>query len=422
MKIYARLFLLYGILFIIPITLSRGDQNVANSNFDWTRFRGPNGQGIGFANSLPVSWTERDYNWKIKLPGKGHSSPVVWKNRIFLTSSDKTLDRGYIVAFNLRDSALIWQREFKIMPYDINKDNDFASPTPTVDADHVYTIWYSQEITILMALDHQGKEIWRAKFDGIYSRHGAASSPIVYGDLVVFTREQEGESPFASTWVAVDRNSGKVIWELNRETTYRMSVSTPCLYNSNNQTPHLLFASRAHGFTILEMMTGKILWESGPVFNHRVIASPIISKGMLIGSCKRKLVAFKLDHRNSTFKGQVAYELPTKLTPYVPTPIVNDDLLFVCIDNGYVACINLFNGEVLWREKPAGAFYSSPVLVNGRLYCVTKKGEVVVLRAAEKYDLLAINQLGEDSYATPAVAGGKIYFRTFSHLLSIGTN
>jgi outer membrane protein assembly factor BamB len=143
---------------------------------------------------------------------------------------------------------------------------------------------------------------------------------------------------------------------------------------------------------------------------------------MLIGTCKKKTVIYNLDHLNNSFKGDLAYELPSKLTSYVPTPIVYEGLLFVCVDKGNVVCINLSDGEVLWNEKPAGAFYSSPVLVDGRLYCTTKRGEVVVLRAAEKYELLAINQLGEKTYATPAVAGGQMYFRTFSHLISIGRN
>jgi outer membrane protein assembly factor BamB len=422
MRIYACFFLLCSFLLLLPITLSKGDHKIDTSNSNWTRFRGPNGTGIAFANSLPVSWTEKDYNWKIKLPGKGHSSPVVWKSSIFVTSADESLNRGYILAFNVQDGAMIWQKDFNIKSYDINEDNSLATSTPTVDADRIYTIWYSQQKTFLMASDHQGKEIWRANFDGTYSRHGAASSPVVYGDLVVISREQEGESPFASSWVAVDRNSGKVIWELEREKTYRFSVSTPCLFNSDDQTPQLLFASRAHGFTIVDMISGKILWESGPVFNHRVVASPIVSQGMLIGTCKKKLVAFNLDHHDNIFTGKLSYELPARMTSYVPTPIVNEGLLFVCIDNGNVACINLLSGEVLWREKPAGAFYSSPVMVNGILYCITKKGEVVVLKATEKYELLAINQLGEESYATPAVAGGRMYLRTFSHLISIGTN
>jgi outer membrane protein assembly factor BamB len=422
MSKYVRLFFHFGILLLIPITLSGGDKSNDNANSNWTRFRGPNGSGISTSKSLPVSWTENDYNWKINLPGKGHSSPVVWKNKIFVTSADESLNRGYVLAFNTQDGALIWQNEFEIMSYDINKDNSFASPTPAVDADNIYTIWYSPQTTILMAFDHQGKEIWQTKFDGTYSRHGAASSPIVYGDVVVFSREQEGESPFTSSWVAVDRNSGKVIWELDREKTYRFSVSTPCLYNTDEKTPQLLLAGRAHGFTIVDMIAGKILWESGPVFNHRVVASPLVSQGMLIGTCKKKVVVFNLDHQDNTFKGQLAYELPSKLTSYVPTPIVSEGLLFVCVDKGNVACINLSDGEVLWNEKPAGAFYSSPVLVEGRLYCTTKRGEVVVLKAQQNYELLAINQLGEKSYATPAVASGRMYFRTFSHLISIGIN
>jgi outer membrane protein assembly factor BamB len=170
------------------------------------------------------------------------------------------------------------------------------------------------------------------------------------------------------------------------------------------------------------MLEGNVLWESGPVFNHRVVASPLVSQGMLIGTCKKKIVAYNLDYKDNAFIGQLAYELPSKLTSYVPTPIVYEGLLFVCVDKGNVTCINLSDGEVLWNEKPAGAFYSSPILVNGRLYCTTKRGEVVVIKASKNYKLLTINQLGEKTYATPAVAAGRMYFRTFSHLISIGKN
>jgi outer membrane protein assembly factor BamB len=404
------------------MALFGGDQTVNGVNENWTRFRGPNGTGIGSANSLPVSWTEQDYNWKIKLPGKGHSSPIVWENSVFVTSADEEKNRGYILAFNVHDGSLLWQKEFDILISDINEDNSYATPTPTVDADHLYTVWYSEQSTMLMALNHQGKEIWQTKFDGTYSRHGSAASPIVYGDLVVFSREQEGESPVSSSWVAVDRNTGDIVWNLEREKTFRFSVSTPCLYNSGNQSPQLLFASRAHGFTIVDMLKGKVLWESGPVFNHRVVASPLVSERMVIGTCKKKIVVYNLVHQGNTFTGELAYELPQKLTSYVPTPIVHNGLLYVCVDNGNVACIDLSSGDVLWREKPAGAFYSSPVLVNGILYCTTKRGEVVVLKASDKYELLAINKLEEKSYATPAVADGRMYLRTFSHLISIGTN
>jgi len=417
---FKRLNFLFIMVIIIPITLSAGNGPDSTRNSNWTRFRGPNGQGVGHAPTLSASWTDKDYNWKIKLPGKGHSSPVVWKNIIFVSSSDVESKKGYVLAYDVSNGRQIWKKELDIRPYEINKDNDYAASSPTVDANHVYTIWYSRESTFLVAMNHQGEEIWRTQFNGSYSRHGSASSPVVYGDLVVFTREQEGDSPYKSTWVAVDVNTGNIKWELERNKGYRFSLSSPCLFNSESKNPQLLFTSREHGFTIVDLMTGKVLWEKGPLFNHRVIASPVFSEGMLIGTCKRKLIAIKLDHQNDTFEGKLVYELPTKLTSYVPTPIIKGNLLFVCIDNGNIACINLLNGEVLWREKPAGAFYSSPVLVNDRLYCVTKKGEVVVLNASKDYKLLAINHLDENSFATPAVAGGKMYFRTFSHLFSLG--
>jgi len=149
------------------------------------------------------------------------------------------------------------------------------------------------------------------------------------------------------------------------------------------------------------------------------VSSPVIAGDYLIGTCGQggggvRLVAVRPG------SGEVVYETRGLQAPYVPTPLAVGDLLFVCHDRGDISCLVAATGELLWSERPAGPFYGSPVCVDGKLYCTTKTGEVVVVRASRTYELLAINPLNEPSYATPAIAGGRMYLRTFSHLISIG--
>ena len=128
---------------------------------DWTRFRGPNGSGISGAKSVPVSWTSVDYNWKIELPGIGHSSPVVWGEKLFVTSADGEAGKRYLLCINTFDGALEWTRTFEFAKYKKHKNNSYASNTPTVDAEHVYVLWQSPSGSPLTAFDHSGQQIWQ---------------------------------------------------------------------------------------------------------------------------------------------------------------------------------------------------------------------------------------------------------------------
>jgi outer membrane protein assembly factor BamB len=169
----------------------------------WARFRGPNGQGISHAKTIPIKWTEKDYNWKVTLPGGGHSSPVVWEDKVFVTSGDQKTGRGTILALRASDGKVLWQREYVLTPYRMSQLNSYATATPAVDANHVYTLWPTPEETILVALDHDGEEIWKRTFDGVHCQHGAGGSPIVFDDIVVFTHEHEKSSKASqSAWIA----------------------------------------------------------------------------------------------------------------------------------------------------------------------------------------------------------------------------
>lgn len=392
----------------------------------WARFRGPNGQGISYDKNIPVKWTQKDYNWKVKLPGGGHSSPVLWDDKVFITSGDLKTDKGFLLALRVTDGKILWQKEYSLSSYRPNSRNSYATATPAVDADHIYVLWPTPQETILIALDHEGGQIWRRTFGGVYCQHGAGGSPIVFNDIVVFTHEHENSTKDTpSSWIALDRKTGRTHWELQRQTGPKTSYSTPCIYSPHTDMPQLIFTSNSHGITSVNPSKGTVVWQAESVFPARVVSSPVIAGRLLIGSCGdgsrgKCLVAVNPLANSESFEPAEAYTIGSSTAPYVPTSIANEGLLFTFHDSGYISCLRSATGEQLWREKPAGKFFGSPVWVNSRLYCITTMGEVVVIRAASTYQLLAVNPLGERSHSTPAVADGRIYFRTFSNLISIG--
>jgi outer membrane protein assembly factor BamB len=166
------------------------------------------------------------------------------------------------------------------------------------------------------------------------------------------------------------------------------------------------------------------LWEVVSAFTDRVVSSPVIAGELIIGTCGeggtgKRMIAIQPAKDNSS-PPKEKYKIEASSITYVPTSVAVGELLFTFHDQGQVSCLRSATSEQLWREKPAGRFFGSPVWVDGRLYCITTAGDVVVIKAADKYDLLAINPLGEKSHATPAVANGRMYLRTYSHLISIG--
>lgn len=407
------------VTFVISFSsISKGQQ--------WSRYRGPNGQGISYAQNIPVKWTQKDYNWKIGLPGGGHSSPVLWGDKVFVTSGDQKTDYGYLLALRASDGKILWQKQYSLTSYRPNPRNSYAAATPALDADHVYVLWPTPQETILIALDHDGGEIWKRTFEGVYCQHGAGGSPIIFDDIVVFTHEHENSTKDApSAWIAVDRKTGRTRWELERQTGPKTSYSTPCLYSLHTDTPQLIFTSNSHGITSVNPRKGTIIWEAESVLPARVVSSPVIAGQLLISSCGdgsrgKCLVAVNPGAMGESSRPSEAYTVDSSTAPYVPTSLANEGLLFTFHDSGYVCCLRSATGEQLWREKPAGKFFGSPVWVSGKLYCITTEGEVVVIRAASTYELLAVNPLGERSHATPAVAGDSIYLRTYSNLISIG--
>lgn len=385
---------------------------------EWTRFRGPNGSGVSEAANIPATWTDKDYNWKVELPGIGHSSPVIWKDKVFLTSADNKTALRHVLAVSTADGHTLWERTYSSSTHTKHTLNSFASPTPAVDDERAYFVWSSPEEYSVRALTHDGQEVWHRSLGPFVSQHSSGTSPIVYGDMLILNNDQDG----VSFLIALNRRTGEPVWQAPRNST-AVAYSTPCVYEPAGAPAELIFNSGAHGITSIDPATGQKNWEIG-VFDKRSVSSPVISAGLIFGSCGsggggNYVVAVRPGKADGSVQPEVAYKV-TKSAPYVPTLVAKNDLAFLWSEQGVVTCLDADSGDVLWQKRAGGNYYGSPICIADRLFCISTDGEVVVLAAAPEFTELGRNQLGEGSHSTPAVADDVLYLRTFSHLFSLG--
>jgi outer membrane protein assembly factor BamB len=385
----------------------------------WTRFRGPDGTGVSHARSIPVTFGEADYRWKVPLPGSGHSSPVLFGSKLFLTCEIREKNERFVACFDEADGRLLWSWKATFEPYSSHKFNSYAASTPAVDADRVYVSWISGATFIALALDHEGNELWQRRLENYQSRFGAGTSPIVLDDVVIVGNDHAGESCFL---IGLDAKTGETRWKVPRKTGLTSFV-VPAVYRPKDGPAEVVFASPAHGITGLDPQSGKVNWELGGLFTQKTVSSPVIAGEVVFATSGKggrgvESAAVRRGDATSSRQAELAYQVNDAL-PYVPTPIVVGELMFIWADNGVVTCVEAQTGKQLWQERIGGEYFSSPICVNGHLYCVSKTGEVVVLEASPQYKLLARNQLPEGSYATPAVANGCLYLRTFNHLICV---
>ena len=385
---------------------------------EWTRFRGPNGSGASDATTVPAAWTEKDVRWKVALPGPGHSSPVLWGDRIFVTCGDPESAKRTLLCLKAADGSILWRRDFDSAPTKQNTANSYATPTPAVDKDRVYVLWATEQNYPAIALTHDGKDVWRRDLGPFVSQHGHGASPIVFEDLLIVPNDQDGVSFIA----ALDCATGKTRWQTERKST-KAAYSTPCILQREGGAAEIILSSHAHGITALDPKTGRVAWEMADAFPQRVVGSPVVAGGLVLGNCGTggagmHVIAVRPPAAKDG-KPAVAWKA-AKPAPYVTMPVVSGGLVFLWTDTGTVLCVRLATGEEVWREKLGGSYYASPVAVGGRIYNVSRTGEVVSLAAGEKYELLGRTPLGEATHATPAVAGGRMVLRTLTHLISVG--
>lgn len=385
---------------------------------EWTRFRGPNGSGVCEGPDIPAAWTEMDYNWRVKLPGAGHSQPVIWGERIFLTSGAHRGARRLVLCLKEADGGIAWQREYAMGEHKKHDFNSYASSTPAVDGERIYISFAEPEKLALKALGHQGEEKWSRDLGPFHSQHGSGSSPVLFEDKVILAGDQDADSFL----IALDRATGAIRWKTERRSKIT-AYGTPCLFVAPGAPAELIVSSQAHGLSSLDPSTGSLNWEA-PLFDMRTVSSPVLAGSLVLATCGsggggNYLVAVRGGGKGDVSASHLAYKL-TRAIPYVPTPLIKGDRLFLWSDKGVVSCLKAASGETVWQNRIGGNYFGSPVCIGDRLYGVSVDGEVVVVAAADDFKVLGRTHLGEGSHSTPAVAGGRLYLRTHTQLFSIG--
>ncbi|MBL8852183.1 MAG: PQQ-binding-like beta-propeller repeat protein [Planctomycetaceae bacterium] len=385
----------------------------------WPRFRGDNGTGVSELKGLPTSWTESDYEWVVKLPGVGHSSPVIWDEALFLTTAledgTRTLHR-----FNAITGEEVWSRSTLLEVPTLHGKSSMASSTAALDGERVYSLLADDNQNLVQAHTFDGELVWQKDLGPYTSQHGIGVSPIIYEDLLIVMNEQAGPSSI----VALNRQTGDEVWHHGRPSK-EVSYSTPMILSLDGRAPQLICAGEPGGVISLNPLDGTEIWTTAAM-PLRTVSSMVYGNGVVIASCGSGGMGKYMRAIDPTGSGDVTathirYErLEKEHLHYVPTPIVLGENLFLWCDRGIVCCVEMASGRTIWFERIGGGNYSgSPIIVDGKLYCVSEEGEVVVLSAGPEFREYGRSPLGEGSHASPAVANGRLYIRGFQRLVSL---
>jgi outer membrane protein assembly factor BamB len=388
----------------------------------WPRFRGPNGTGIAADKDIPVRWTEQDgLLWKVPVPGVGHSSPVVWGDRVFVQSASADGKERLLLCFSTVNGKTLWSRSVPGAPAHAHQFNSLASSTPATDGQRVYAAFWDGKAVWIYAYDLQGHEVWKQKLGGFVSQHGVGTSPMVYRDKVFLAHDQDG----AADLIALDARTGKPAWKSPRR-PFRASYSTPLILERPGTDPELIVASTA-GLTSYSPESGSENWDFSWTFDGnplRTVASPVFGQDRLFissgeGGGARHAVAVKASGKGDVSKTNLVWEKKRDF-PYVPTMLLSGDYLYLVNDLGIAACHLAATGEKVWDQRLGGSVFASPILIDGKIYAVNDNGTVFVFPAAPTFKLLAKNSVGESVKATPAVADNRLFIRGIHHLFCIG--
>lgn len=385
---------------------------------EWSRFRGPRGQGIGVAD-LPAVFAEEHIRWRVTIGGTGHSSPVLWGSHVYITRLGEDRSTRDVVCYDAATGKQLWFYPCAFDRHKQHKLNSFASATPAADDYGVYLMWSSGKKLRALALSHEGKQLWRRQLGGYYAQHGSGNSPVIHGELVIIANENEGDDCFL---VALDRKTGEAVWREALAKSPRWACySPPFLYEPEGGKSVMMVASAAHGLTAFEPETGSIRWRANPGFKNRFIAAPCLAGNKLLvntgsGDSGKECVVFELGE-GAREEPKISYKCRRGL-PYVPSAIALDGRFFLFADSGFASCLDADSGEGLWRERIDGKFFSSPVSNGQAIYICDREGRLWTF-SKTRFEVLGSFDLGAPVCATPALAHGAMFVRTADELICL---
>ena len=435
----------------VPLALTLVLAGNAANGEHWPQWRGPLGTGVTPDTGLPARWSPGEVTWKARLGGLGVSSPVVWGDRIFVTSqtgrvalragNHPTLARGeeasaekplgggdaaggadgkvrlLVEAFHRKDGRRLWRYAVDAegdLP-GLHEKHNLATPSPVTDGRYVYA-WFGNGQ--LIAVDADGKPAWQrhlAKEYGPFDiQWGHGSSPTLYRDLLILLCDHNP----ASYLVALDKRTGKERWRTDREKG-SVSYSTPTVVPAPTGDELIVNSTkRVDGY---DAATGKLLWWVGEPTRFAVPV-PSFAEGVVYlsrGYRSGPYMAVRAGGRGDVSKTQVGWSVETG-APYVSSLIHYQGLVYMANDVGVVTAVDAKTGAKVWQERIEGIFTASPVAGDGKVYFVSESGDTIVLAAGRPPRVLARNAVGERSVATPALSDGQIFLRTDDSIICVG--
>ncbi len=393
---------------------------------NWPCFRGPTGQGISTETHLPLTWSlKENLAWQIDIGGTGWSSPIVWENRVFVTATTADESDGRVLCIDRDTGKILWDKKVADhLPDKKRPKNSHATPTPITDGKHVYAVFNGVK---LAALDFQGNVAWSYAEPHFASVHGLGASPIFYRNMLILPCD--GNDPadlmrgFKKPWegafiAAFDIDNGKIKWRAKRGLSRQAHV-TPKIIDVDGH-PLLVSASGdvVQGFN---PDTGALLWTVKSQ-GEGVVPSIVQGKEMIYTASGYEVPtirAIRPNGRGDVTLTHMAWESHENV-PMMPSFLYVDGLLFCIKENGIASCLEAETGKVIWSQRLHGLYSASPVLAEGRIYCLAENGTTVIFAAAREYKELARNLLDGPCQASPAFSAGKIFVRSEGKLYCVG--
>jgi len=395
---------------------------------NWPQFRGPTAQGLSTEANPPLNWSATEnIAWKTGLPGEAWSSPIVWGDRVFVTTATDGGESCRVLSLDRMSGQIRWNTEiFKQVPRRKEGRNTYATPTPATDGERVYACFGDGSFA---ALNFAGEVVWTNRDYPFYGQHGLGTALLLHNGALIMARdgssdgEEKGlgwQTPWDKSYVvALDAKTGKERWKTGRGLS-RISHGTPVIWEHDGKAVVVSEAGDVvQGF---ELTTGTRLW-SNEVIGEGKVPSTVIGDGLVFTAGgwggKETIKAFKLGGRGDLKEANLVWE-QKKGMPKVPSMIYVKPYLFAITDGGIATCMKGDTGEIVWQERIAGNFSASPVSAAGRIYFTGDNGETTVIAAGPEFKVLAKNPLGEKVQASAAVSHGRIFIRTEQHLYCIG--
>jgi outer membrane protein assembly factor BamB len=394
---------------------------------NWPQWRGPYLNGISKEENLPVRWSKTEnVAWKLAMPSKTGSTPIIWDNRVFLNVAEG--DRLYLWCVDKAKGAPIWRKLISGGNYEINKQN-MSSPSPVTDGKSVFVL---TGIGVLKGFDFAGNELWVRDIQKDYGKFGLnwgyGSSPLLYEDSLYVLVLHGMKTTDPCYLLRIDKKTGKTVWRVERRTDATQethdSYRTPVLVKSGDRAE--VVVADGDCVTGHDPATGKELWRArglNPDNNpfNRVIASVVVSGDMIYAPSRvRPLIAFRAGGSGDISQSHRVWSFNNG--PDVPTPVTDGTYFYSLNDNGIVWCLDAKTGKEVYggQRIRTGTYSASPVLADGKVYATSEAGVTVVIRAGPKFEVLAENDLAGYTLSSIAISDGHIFLRTTQFLYSIG--